>query len=162
MRSSSTMSPRFSFVTHFSQECQHRRIAQNGRLCEIAMHMPLSSSSSRAKRIPGQVMPNFCTDRARNCRVSTTDSGLEYSCLSARLWCFWWPLHAVSDTRLRVFDDRSAFFSRKDVRRISIRSPASSAIGAARAIMTLTCSNIQCNIRSLRWIPSNLQVNYHS
>jgi len=60
----------------------------------------------------------------------------------------------------RVFYDKSAFFSRKDVRRISIRSPASSALGAARATMTLTCSNIQRKIRWLGQIPSNIQVNY--
>jgi hypothetical protein len=62
--------------------------------------------------------------------------------------------------RLRVFYDTSAFFSRKDASRISIRSPASSAPGAARATMTLTCSNIQRNIRALGLIPSNIQVNY--
>jgi hypothetical protein len=62
--------------------------------------------------------------------------------------------------RFRVFYDKSAFFSRKDVRRISIRSPASSALGAARATMTLTCSNIQRTIRALGLIPSNIQVNY--
>ena len=60
----------------------------------------------------------------------------------------------------RVFYDKSAFFSRKDVRRISIRSSASSVLGAARATMTLTCSNIQRKIRALGLIPSNIQVNY--
>src|SRR5437764_9989797 len=64
--------------------------------------------------------------------------------------------------RFRVFYDKSTFFSRKDVRRISIRSSASSALGAARATMTLTCSNIQRKIRALGLIPSNLQVNYHN
>src|SRR5947208_9755692 len=60
---------------------------------------------------------------------------------------------------LPIFIVRSCF-SRKDGRRISIRSPASSALGAARATMTLTCSNIQRNIRALGLIPSNIQVNY--
>src|SRR6266566_495604 len=63
--------------------------------------------------------------------------------------------------RFRVFYDKSAFFSRKDVRRISIRSPASSARGAARATMTLTCSNIQRKIRALRLIPSNIHAISH-
>src|SRR2546425_12669026 len=39
-------------------------------------------------------------------------------------------------------------------------SPASSALGAAQATMTLTCSNIQRKIRALGLIPSNIQVNY--
>src|SRR5437588_9742608 len=63
--------------------------------------------------------------------------------------------------RLRVFYDKSAFFSRKDVRRISIRSPASSAPGAVRATMTLTCSNIERKIRALGLIPSTIERNYH-
>ena len=61
----------------------------------------------------------------------------------------------------RVFYNKSAFFSRKDVGRISIRSPASSALGAARVTMTLMCSNIERKIRALGLIPSNIQVNYH-
>ena len=60
----------------------------------------------------------------------------------------------------RVFYNKSVYFSRKDVWRISIRSPASSALGAARATEILACSNFEGKIRSFGLIPSNIQVNY--
>src|SRR5258708_14635636 len=53
---------------------------------------------------------------ARNCRVITTVSDLECSCLSARLCHFWRSIYAVSDTNLYFIKQSSLQALLSDIR----------------------------------------------